>query len=82
MKLLSDSCRVDVRMPGGGIKSVPAFWHKLELGHDGSARGEAAADAAVETAVALVGCDAWERCMAALCAGGAASRRQGCAMGH
>ncbi len=39
MKLLADSCRIEVRRPGGGIQSVPAFWHKLELGHDGSARG-------------------------------------------
>lgn len=39
MKLVTDSCRIDVRAPGGGYKSVPAFWHKLELGHDGSARG-------------------------------------------
>lgn len=40
MKLVTDSCRIDVRTPGGSYKSVPAFWHKLELGHDGSARGE------------------------------------------
>jgi len=39
MKLVTDSCHIDVRTPGGGVKSVPAFWHKLELGHDGSARG-------------------------------------------
>lgn len=39
MKLLADSCRIDVKRPGGGVQSVPAFWHKLELGHDGSARG-------------------------------------------
>ncbi|PSC74843.1 DNA-directed RNA polymerase chloroplastic mitochondrial [Micractinium conductrix] len=39
MKLLADSCFIDVRRPGGGVQSVPAFWHKLELGHDGSPRG-------------------------------------------
>jgi hypothetical protein len=46
MKLLCDSCRIDVRRPGGATKSVPAFWHKLELGHDGSARGGLAAGCA------------------------------------
>ena len=39
MKLLADSAKIDVRRPGGLVQSVPAFWHKLELGHDGSARG-------------------------------------------
>ncbi|KAL4857485.1 DNA-directed RNA polymerase 2B [Chlorella vulgaris] len=39
MKLLCDSCKIDLKRAGGGIQSVPAFWHKLELGHDGSARG-------------------------------------------
>lgn len=43
MKLLCDSCKIDLKRAGGGIQSVPAFWHKLELGHDGSARGEGGA---------------------------------------
>ena len=42
MKLLADACRIDVRGPGGQLRSQPAFWHKLELGHDGSSRGAAA----------------------------------------